>query len=71
MCFSSPHVSEIDIWRSAQLYIKAHGDEASIFALVQADKRLADGDRDGYAVWMRNVHAIQALVDVGKSGVMH
>ena len=64
-------ISDLDIWRSAQLYITAHGGEAAIFAAFQADKHMADGDMDGYAVWVRIVRAIDALIEVDKTGVAH
>ncbi len=43
-------VSELDIYRSANLFIKQHGDEAAIFAAQQADACLEKGDLDGKVV---------------------
>ncbi len=40
-------VEEIDKYRSANLLIKRHGDEAAIFAAMQADACLEKGDLDG------------------------
>ena len=42
---------EIDIYRSANLLIKQHGDKAAIFAAQQADACLEKGDLDGKVVW--------------------
>ncbi len=53
--------SELDIYRSAALYIKQHGEDAPIFAAMQADKCLEAGDLDGKAVWMRVIRAIEEL----------
>ena len=42
--------SDIDIWRSANLLVKKHGEDAGIQAAMRADAMLANGDLDGYAV---------------------
>ncbi len=54
---------EIDIYRSAKLLIDQHGEDAPIFAAMQADKCLEGGDLDGKAVWMRVIGAIKELLD--------
>ena len=54
---------EIDIYRSAKLLIDQHGEDAPIFAAMQADKCLEAGDLDGKAVWMRVIGAIEELLD--------
>ena len=54
---------EIDIYRSANLLIEQHGEDAPIFAAMQADKCLAAGDLDGKAVWMGVIGAIKELLD--------
>ncbi len=52
---------EIDIYRSAKLLIDQHGEDAPIFAAMQADKCLAARDLDGKAVWMGVIRAIEEL----------
>ncbi len=52
-------VSQIDIYRSANELIKQHGDDARIFAAMQADKRAEAGDLEGRAVWLRVIKAIK------------
>ncbi len=54
---------EIDIYRSANLLIQQHGEDAPIFADQQADRCLEAGDLDGKAVWMRVIAAIEELLD--------
>ena len=54
---------EIDIYRSANLLIKHHGEEAAIFAAMQADECLEKGDLDGKAVWLAVIKAIEDLQD--------
>ncbi len=53
--------SDIDIYRSANEIIKQHGDAADIEAAMRADERLAAGDMEGEAVWLRIVKAIEEL----------
>ncbi len=54
-------VGDIDIWRSANLLVKRHGEDAPIHAAMQADAMLQKGDLDGYAVWKRILQLIEAL----------
>ncbi len=54
---------EIDIYRSANLLIDQHGEDAPIFAAQQADRCLEAGDLNGKAVWMRVIGAINELVN--------
>ena len=44
-------VSDLDIYRSANVLIRQHGEDAPIEAAVRADAMLESGDLDGYAVW--------------------
>ena len=52
---------DLDIYRSAKLLVDQHGEDAPIFAAMQADKCLEAGDLDGKAVWMRVIRAIKEL----------
>ena len=54
---------EIDIYRSANLLIKQHGDDAAIFAAMQADACLEKGELDGKVVWLAVIRAIEELQD--------
>ncbi len=54
--------SDLDIFRSAHEPIEQHGDAADIEAAMRADERLAAGDMDGEAVWLRIVKAIEELL---------
>ena len=53
--------SDLDTYRSANELIKQHGEAADIEAAMRADERLAAGDMDGRAVWLRIVKAIEEL----------
>ncbi len=57
-----PMTSDLDIYRSANELIQQHGEAADIEAAMRADERLAAGDMDGEAVWLRIVKAIEELL---------
>ena len=44
-------ILDLDIYRSANLLVKQHGQDAPIHAAMRADELLEAGDLDGYAVW--------------------
>ncbi len=48
-------VPNLDIYRSANVLVKQHGQDAPIEAAIRADAMLDKGDLDGYAVWKRIV----------------
>ena len=54
-------VSDKDIYRSAKLLIDQHGEDAPIFAAMQADTRLETGDMEGHRVWLSIRGAIEEL----------
>jgi len=58
----------VDIYRSAKLLIDQHGEDAPIFAAMQADKCLEGGDLDGKAVWMRVIGAIEEPTNTDAPG---
>ncbi len=41
---------DLDIYRSANVLVKRHGQDAPIHAAMRADAMLKKGDLDGYAV---------------------
>ncbi len=45
--------SDLDIFRSASILVKDHGQDAPIEAAIRADELLEAGDLDGYDVWKR------------------
>jgi hypothetical protein len=54
-------ISEIDIWRAANLLIRQHGDDAELEAARLSDLILGRGDDEGWHVWRRIRRAIKAL----------
>ena len=62
-------VLDIDIWRSANLLVKQHGQDAPIHAAMRADAMLEKGDLNGCATWKRILWAVEELQGVEpKSG---
>lgn len=54
-------VSELDIWRSANLLIQQHGDQADLKAIQRAEAMLGKGNLDGHRVWLRILKKINEL----------
>jgi hypothetical protein len=54
-------ISDLDIWRAANLLIRQHGADAELVAASRADEMLARGDLDGQLVWKRIRSAIAEL----------
>ena len=54
-------ISDLDIWCSARVLVKRHGDDAPIEAAMRADAMLGAGDLDGYRTWKRILWAIAEL----------
>jgi hypothetical protein len=53
--------SDLDIYRTANVLIREHGDEADLVAAQRADSFLEAGDLDGCAVWKRVLKAIKEI----------
>ena len=52
---------DLDIFRSANLLVTQHGEDAPIHAAMRADAMLEKGDLDGYATWKRILRAVEEL----------
>ena len=55
-------ISDLDVYRSAQLIVEKHGDGAPIEAAMKADAMLEKGDLDGQAAWLRILGAVKELL---------
>jgi|SaaInlStandDraft_6_1057023.scaffolds.fasta_scaffold163829_2 hypothetical protein len=66
-----PLTSSLDIYRTANLLIKQHGEEASIQATMKADEMLAQGSLDGRALWLGVIKAIEELQMMEPDGAVH
>ncbi len=64
-------ISEIDIYRSANLLVKHHSEDAPIHAAMRADAMLEKGDLDGYGVWRRILRAVEELRGTGPGAQVH
>ena len=54
-------IYDIDIYRSANVLIREHGEDATIEAYQRADQMLNRGDIDGLAVWEHILAAIEEI----------
>jgi len=55
-------IHDRDIFRSANILVKQHGEDAPIQAAMRVDAMLDNGDLDGYAVWKRVINAVGELL---------
>ena len=54
--------TDLDIYRTANLLIKQHGEEAPVHTAMRIDTMLEEGDIDGYGVWRRILEAVEELL---------
>ena len=54
-------MNDIDIWRTAHLLMKEHGDDAEFVAAQRSDALLEQGDTEGHRAWNRIRQAIRSL----------
>ncbi len=57
-----PMISDLDSYRSANVLVKRHGQDAPIHATMRADAMLDKGDLDGVATWRRILRAVEELL---------
>ncbi len=55
-------ITDIDIYRVANEFIKQHGEDAPLHAAMRADELVETGDMDGRTDWLRIVMAIEELL---------
>ncbi len=51
-------IPDLDIYRTANILVKQHGEDAPIQAAMRADAMLERADLDGCAVWRRVLRAV-------------
>ena len=56
---------DLDIYRSANLLVKRHGEDAPIHAAMRADAMLEAGDLEGHALWTRIQRAVEGSTEGG------
>ena len=64
-------MDNIDIYRSAKLYIDRHGDQAVLQAAMRSDDLFDTGDMDGAATWRRIIAAIEVMQATEPDGAVH
>ncbi len=55
-------LTDLDIYRTANVLVREHGQDAPIYAAIRADAMLDKGHLDGYAVWKRVLKAVGELL---------
>ncbi len=55
-------IPDLDTYRTAQVLVKHHGQDAPIQAAMRADAMLDKGDLEGRATWKRIVKAVEELL---------
>jgi len=63
--------ADLDIYRTANLLIQQHGEEATILAAMKGDEMLAKGDLKGQTVWLQVIRAIEELQATEPGGKVH
>jgi hypothetical protein len=64
-------ISEIDIWRAANLMLKRYGAKAFEESSTRADELAADGDHDGASTWRRITVTVKQLANNVPPGPVH
>ena len=66
-------IPDLDIYRSANVLVKRHGQDAPIHAAMRVDAMLDKGDLDGYVAWRRVLRAVGELqgTEPGPGGQVH
>ncbi len=54
-------ISDLDIWRSANLPIQQHGDQAEAEAAQRAGSMLKQGEKEGWRVWLRILEKVMEV----------
>jgi hypothetical protein len=55
------HMTDLDIWRSANILLKRYGVDAMLIATRRADALFDQGDVQGCSAWIRISRAIASL----------
>ena len=63
--------SDLDIYRTAAIVVKEHGEDAATHAAMRADELLDQVDMDGRAAWLRVLEAVSALLAQEPEGTVH
>ncbi len=62
---------DLDIYRTANILVGEHGNDAAIHAGMRADELMEAGDMDGGAVWLRVLAAVKELMAMEPDGAVH
>ncbi|MEQ9111210.1 MAG: hypothetical protein RIF37_00535 [Rhodospirillaceae bacterium] len=63
--------SDIDIYRTAAVILKEHGDDAEMYAMLRADELLDAGDVEGQITFLKIVAAIREIENIEPTSSLH
>ena len=63
--------SDLDIYRTAAVVLKAHGEDAATHAAMRADELMDKGDMEGRTAWLRVLAAVKELMTKEPDGAVH
>ena len=64
-------ITEIDIWRAAQLMLRWYGDMAQAESIRRIEELSAADDFAGVAIWLRIIDAVDQLANTTPPGPAH
>jgi hypothetical protein len=64
-------ITEIDIWRAAQLMLRWYGDMAQTESIRRVNELSAADDLAGVAIWLRIIDAFDQLANTTPPGAVH
>ena len=64
-------VRDLDIWRTAQVLIDTHGDNAWVEAIKRVDSAMDDDRPEIAGVWRQVSRAVEQLQKMSSSGAVH
>ena len=64
-------ITEIDIWRAAQLMLRWYGDTAQTESIKRIEELAASDDFAGVAIWLRIIDAVDQLANTTPAGPTH
>ena len=63
--------ADLDIYRTAAIIVKEHGEDAATHAAMRADELIEAGNTEGRTVWLRVLAAVKDLMTTEPEGPLH
>lgn len=59
----SKELSNAEVYELASTLLRQYGQDAAVFASLQAGEKLSNGDMNGYRVWKRLIMLVDGVFD--------